>query len=132
MKAISQIIATILILLIAVSLVVMLYVWSTGILPKIYSGENSTKEYLRSRACLNIESAGWSDAYAVIKNCGYVPLKDFKVYVNGKNVSAIVPVKLDPQEVGEVQITSPHPLTDSYDILVTADLAESPVVTVVK
>lgn len=131
MKAVSEIIAMFLVLIIAVSLIAMLYLWSTGVLPQLYSGVNETNQYARSRACLNIEYVAWHDGYLVIKNCGLTPLKDFKLYINGNNVSTRgTPAKLDPQEQGGMQINSSFSPSDSYDIFVTADLAESPVVTV--
>jgi hypothetical protein len=131
MKGVSTVIILVLMLLITISLTLSLYLWATGALSNLSSSATQEKNYQRSRSCLNIEYFAASDNYVAIKNCGLTPLTDFKLYVDGEELPAMVPDKLDPQEEGGLQANALIP-SGSHQILVTADLAESAVITVTK
>ena len=121
MKAISQIVILVLILMIAVSLTVSLYFFATGTVFNVYPNETAQLDYLRSRACLDLEVN--STNYLLITNCGLVPLSKFQLYVDYLPINADFPDKLDPKQTLIFPIGL---LVDEHTYVITSDLAESP------
>lgn len=121
MKAVSQIVILVLILMIAVSLTVSLYFFTTETVFDVYPNETAQLDYLRSRACLDLEVN--STNYLLITNCGLVPLSKFQLYVDYLPINADFPDKLDPKQT---LIFPVGLLVDEHTYVITSDLAESP------
>ncbi len=121
-KGLSQLIVIVLVLLIAISLTTVLYVWASQTAFEIYPEETQEQQYYRQRACLGIEQIRPDSI--VINNCGAVPLEDFIVYIEGdKKVE--VDYTLNPGYTKEIDIA----VSDGEDVYVTSNYAQSPVVT---
>lgn len=127
MKGASDIIVIILILLISLSLIGLVYTWSTGVLFQSYPKESQEKEYLRSRACLSMENINVFEGNAVLRNCGQIPLTKFKVYVDNAFSITSVPDKLEPDE--EIGIGLPSFTVGNHSYYATSDYAETVVYT---
>jgi len=119
-KGISQIVIIILILLIAVSLTSALYMWAGQTVFQIYPEDTQERIYMRERACLGVDRI--SNTQITINNCGLVPLKDFKIYVNGVNQNPSVPESLEPGESSDIAVN----INLGQRVYVTSDYAESP------
>lgn len=120
-----QIFLVILILMIGLALIVILALWLPNIAFEAYSEEAYEKSYLRSRACLSLESVDINSQDLIIKNCGLVPLRDFKVYIDFNEVASDNINILNPQESLTIYYGLSLP-EGSYEFYVTADYAESP------
>ncbi|MBU3905230.1 MAG: hypothetical protein KJ906_03725 [Nanoarchaeota archaeon] len=128
MKGISQIVAVILMLMIGVSMVGVLFVWSQNTVLDIYPEEETEAQYLRQRACIGIQGVvhGINGDNVTVNNCGSVPLDDIKVFVNDEVVSQkIDPIKFNPSTNQNITVVDPIRVGDR--IYVTSDLAISPV-----
>lgn len=122
MKGVSEIILVILILLIAISMTAVLFIWVNQTTFNIYPEESQQTAYLRQKACLGIENIGSSQV--TIKNCGATMLEDFKVYVDGSLQTVTVPNKLYPGNVSAITVTIP----ENSKVFVTSNYAQSPAI----
>lgn len=131
-KGISNLVAVILLMLISVSLVASLYIWSTANIFEVYPEEQYNRTYLRSRACLSIEdiriAIDRSRSMITLRNCGYVPLSEFQLYINMLPVDSSFQDKLEPSESAIMIMGIIPESTDK--VYVTADFAESEILTV--
>ncbi|MCD6476632.1 MAG: hypothetical protein J7K26_00495 [Candidatus Aenigmarchaeota archaeon] len=119
MKAVSQLMIVILLLLIGIMLTFSLYLWSRETVEKVYPNQEHT--YQRSRACLSIDKI--ESGFITIKNCGLVPLKNLVLYVDDQKIMELTGIELDPQQTHEFS----NPVTgEGHVYFVTSDLAESP------
>lgn len=84
MKAVSNIIAIIMLVMISVSLVGGYLIWSVSTSKEVFTGieESQEEEILRSRSCLKIKDIDFTENKITIENCGQVELKDFVVYAD--------------------------------------------------
>jgi len=124
-KGLAPIVAVILVLLIAISLTVLAIIWLPRLALKPYSEEAFNKSYMRSRACLSIESVDTARKKLTIKNCGKIPLTDFNFYIDGKKINLYLE-KLDPQE--SVILNYVEDFSEGYhDFFITSDYAETPI-----
>jgi hypothetical protein len=142
-KGVSQIIVIILLVMISVTLVSSLFLWASSNTFNIFPEEEQNISYLRSRACLNIDDIvfRYSDlklgeptcpAFTgdiILRNCGYVPISDFKLYINSVFVESTFQDKLEPSETGIMEFTDPCSGDITFRFLVVSDLAESQVIT---
>jgi len=127
-KGVSNILLAILILVIGASLTAALAVWLPEIAFEAYPEEAYNKSYLRSRACLSLGDI--SSESLTIKNCGLVPLSDFRLYIDFHEAILSGIEKLDPQESATIDysiIEYGKCEEEIHEFYVTADLAESPV-----
>jgi hypothetical protein len=123
MRGISAIFAIVFVLLIAVALTGIAAAWSVGVLPIMYEPVEAEEiAYLRARACLNIDSVDLKARTLVVRNCGFVPLADLKLYIDYVQVQADFPPKLDPQQRASVGYEG-----EGAEFWAIADLAESPI-----
>lgn len=127
MKGVSTVVIVILLILISISLVGALYIWTSNVTFDIFPEEDIEQRYQRSRACLSLEDIDGGNGSATIRNCGLVPLRDVELYLDNSLVSFQYPDTLDPNEAIVVTFTSPAPGTHSYYAI--ADIAETPVIT---
>jgi len=122
MKGVSEIVLIVLILLIGVSITALVYTWASDTVFSIYPEDTDERAHTQQRACLGIESM--TNTKVVINNCGLVPLKNFKVFVNGNLQSVIIPPILDPGETYSFDVT----VEETDKVQVTSDYAITPVV----
>ncbi len=125
-KAISGLIVMVLLLMISVSLVAAIYVWSSSIAFESYPEESISRSYLRSRACLSLEEIDGVGGTATLRNCGLIPLSNFTLYIDGEIVSSALPDDLDPNE-GETITFDVQ--TGEHGYLVVSDIIETPYIT---
>lgn len=122
MKGVSEIVLIVLILLIAVSITALVYTWASHTTSSIYPEGTDERAYTQQRACLGIERM--TNTQVIINNCGLVPLKNFKIFVNGNLQGVIVPAVLDPGETYSFDVT----LTEGDMVQTTSDYAYTPIV----
>jgi len=125
-KGISQIIVAVLILMIAITMVGLVYVWANEIGFNFYPGEEIQTNYDRSRACISLESMNKSSGEIIIKNCGKIVLTGIDIYIDGQLKYTDNEIKIEPQKYGIITIV---PL-EGAKIIIASDLAETPVMTV--
>ncbi|MFQ6056494.1 MAG: hypothetical protein ACE5J3_10995 [Methanosarcinales archaeon] len=104
----------------------MVYLWSTGIIFEVYPFQYFSKEYLRSRACLDLNK-NTTNYTLIVKNCGLVSLSKFQLYMDYIPVDANFPNKMEPKEQTSIYLGF---ITGKHVFLVTSDLAESPPLTI--
>lgn len=122
MKGVSEVVVIVLILLIGVSVTAVLYIWASETAFSIYPEETQDVAYMRQRACLGIMTL--TETEVVINNCGSVPLKNLKLYINGELQNIVLPSQLDPWEEKTIFIN----LVNDDRVQITSDYAYSPVV----
>ncbi len=127
-KGISNIVAIILLLLMGIALIASLYVWSTSVMFDVYPEEQYNKTYLRQRACLSIEEIDILETEITLRNCGYVPLSEFQLYVDMLPVDFNFKDKLDPSESATGTFSEKYRF-GTHKFYVTADLSESEIIT---
>ena len=120
-KGVSQLIIVVLILMIGIALTSAAYVWSKTTMFNIFPEKTQDTSYLRQKACLGIFEMTADNI--IINNCGSVPLKDLKLFVNG--VSQDIGVTLNPSSKTVIIIN----LLDNSTVYVTSDYATSLVMT---
>lgn len=126
MRGLSALIAVILLMMIAVVLTGLTVLWASNTLPTVTEtvGESYNATYLRSRACLSIDSINSTSGRMVVRNCGLVPLHDFHLSINSNEVSFSPAISvLDPHVTAVLGF---NPVASPAVYNVVADLAESP------
>jgi len=127
-KGVSQIILALLLLLISTSLVIALYLFSTGTIVELFPNQTQ-EQFQRSRACLSLEEINLTLGEMEMKNCGKVPLRNFLVFIDGSNLSTTYPEKLEPTESTTIGFS---PLFGEHNFLAISDLAETALIKVVE
>lgn len=122
-KGVSEMVVAVLLLLIAVSLVSVVYLWSTTNMFKSYPEESVSRAYLRSRACLSLEEINGTAGKAYMRNCGLVNLTNFTFYIDGAAQAVALPPFLEPSQ--KYQITFAVQ-TGQHGYLATSDIIETP------
>jgi hypothetical protein len=129
MKGVSTIVVEILLVLIALSLIAAVYLWSTSVVFESYPGGELSHQYQRSRACLSLEQINImvTASSAIIRNCGLVPLSNMMFYIDNAPVVFEYPSSLDPN--ANFTVTFTKPASGSHSFFAVADLAETPLMT---
>ncbi|OGI11654.1 hypothetical protein A3K64_00875 [Candidatus Micrarchaeota archaeon RBG_16_36_9] len=129
-KGISEIISVIIIVLIAVSVTGLIAIYllnSTSQVTKVDSSLNQS--YLRSKACLSIDSVNPNSNEVTVRNCGKVPLDNLKIFVDSNEISISPAGEIKPMEKTVINFKRCLPSKDYY-FYATANLAESPAIKV--
>ncbi len=127
MKGVSTLVIAILLILISISLVGALYIWTSNVTFDIFPEEELNQQYQRSRACLSLEDLDAVAGMVNIRNYGLVPLRDLGFYLDNSLVSSEYPDTLNPNDVTNVTFTPP--ISGSHSYYAIADIAETPVIT---
>jgi len=126
MKGVSTVVIIILLILISISLVGALYIWSTNATFDIFPEEDIEQKYQRSRACISLEDINGTAGEAVIRNCGFVPLTDIGFYIDNSLIGFSYPTVLNPNE--EIVVIF-DPVSGEHSYYAISDLAETPLMT---
>ncbi|MCD6476577.1 MAG: hypothetical protein J7K26_00220, partial [Candidatus Aenigmarchaeota archaeon] len=86
MKAISAVIAIVLILIITVGLVSLAYMWFTGMFSSLGKGVSKQAEAFTQKASASFEIDSISQSSIYIRNTGQSDLTNVVLYVNGNTV----------------------------------------------
>jgi len=123
MQGISTIITIILIVVIVITLVSLLYLFSSNLITSTTAVGDVSIENVKNRTkgCLRIENVDEKNGNITLRNCGYVPLSDFKVYVNDVE-KASDPGTLEPGSILTVNLELGG---GTYDIFASSNNAES-------
>ncbi len=119
-KGISPIIATVLLLMIAISVTYMASVWLSSVTSETGAGTSKTMKHALKQltSCIRIESMVRNKIY--LRNCGdegVIKESSIGVYLNGNAVSfTLDPAIVDAGKVGTIRISKKDMLGYGYDV----------------
>jgi hypothetical protein len=123
-KGASTGIMTILVLLIAVSLISVLYYWLSAFYPGLQQGAQDSNAPT-GQGCIRIESIDTVSKKVTVRNCGETDLTNVVIFVDSQAVASSNFVRAG--SVAQVSYDLP---AGQHDIFVSSDKVESPVISV--
>lgn len=120
-KAISEVVVAIMLLMIAVSLVGVAYVFIMGFQEQAKSEvqQTGTESFKKMGSCLQIVSFDEKANNLYVKNCGRYPIDNVTVFIDKKPASS-VPINAKPNEIKNITISA---TAGTHEIKIEGDYA---------
>ena len=107
MKAISKIIATIMIIMIVVSIAALLWFFLSGLYTSVTTSGKQQIENTTIRGCLIIDNINKKTMEITLRNCGFIPIiaKDLKFYIEDQDLKCFDIEDIEPGKIKSCRLS---------------------------